>query len=322
MLPENLNISQENKQETPEELQEVDFQIVMGTETLAPETETLAPGRVKNFLYLKDNGFFRDKQKQNRVKDFIEVDDLMDHLNEESKEGQRQRRRIKNYIEVKDLKEHRKDRSRDEELNQQMTEHLPRKEYSLRSREKQSAVSNYVSQIVRSEVSQEQGRQHLNMMQTSSASVGQDRKYQQQWSPHLEKEARIHQNMTNVTVISAPTKPDEPALHGRYNNGKASNHERINNQCTTGNKMINDDNQRDLNMQFYETSRCYNQSETNMMPIYQRGDNVSNEPLTPPLPVVYPPQQLITTPSFSGFYYVVPIFQYWRPVILPNMMTM
>ena len=126
MLPESLNISQENKQETPEELQEVDFQIVLETETLAPETETLAPGRVKNFLYWKDNGFFRDKQKQNRVKDFIEVDDLMDHLNEEFKEGQRQRRRIKNYIEVKDLKEHGKDRPRDEELNQQMTEHLPR----------------------------------------------------------------------------------------------------------------------------------------------------------------------------------------------------
>ena len=116
--------------------------------------------------------------------------------------------------------------------------------------------------------------------------------------------------MTNVSVISATAKPDEPAPHGRYNSGKASNHERINDQCKTGNKVINDDNQMDLNMQFYETSRCYNQSETNMVP------------LTPPLPVVYPPQPLITTPSFSGFYYVVPIFQYWCPITLPNMMTM
>ena len=71
-----------------------------------------------------------------------------------------------------------------------------------------------------------------------------------------------------------------------------------------------------------------------MMPRYQRGDSVSNQTLTPPpphththththtLPVVYPPQQLITTPSFSGFYYVVPIFQHWCPITLPNMMTM
>ena len=128
VLPESLNISQENKQETSEQLQEVDFQRVSKTETLASETETLAPGRVKNFIYLKDDGFFQDKQKQNRVKDFIEVDDLMDHLNEESKEGQRQRRRTKNCIEVKDLKEHVKDRPIDEELNQQMTEHPSRKE--------------------------------------------------------------------------------------------------------------------------------------------------------------------------------------------------
>ena len=77
---------------------------------------------------MKDDDFFQDKQKRNRVKDFIEVDDLMDHLNEESKEGQRQRRRTKNCIEVKDLKEHMKDRPIDEELNQQMTEHPPRKE--------------------------------------------------------------------------------------------------------------------------------------------------------------------------------------------------
>ena len=145
LLPESLNIIQENKQETPEQLQEVDFQRDSKTETLAPE-------RVKNFIYLKDDGFLQDKQKQNRVKDFIEVGDLMDHLNEEPKERQKQRRRIKNYIEVKDLKEHVKDRPRDEELNKQMTEHLPRKEYSLRSREKQSDVSNYVSQIARNEV--------------------------------------------------------------------------------------------------------------------------------------------------------------------------
>ena len=84
VLHESLNISQENKQETPEQLQEVDFQRVSKTETLASEIETLAPGRVKNFLYLKDDGFFQDKQKQNRVKNFIEVDDLMGHLNEES----------------------------------------------------------------------------------------------------------------------------------------------------------------------------------------------------------------------------------------------
>ena len=158
VLPESLNISQENKEETPEQLQKVDIQRISKTETIPSETETLAPGRVKNFIYLKNDGFFQDKQKQNRVKDFIEVDDLMDHLNEECKEGQRQRRIIKNYTEVKDLKEHVKDRPRDEEVNQQMTEHPPRKEYSLKSREKQSAVSNYVSQIVRSEVGQKQGR--------------------------------------------------------------------------------------------------------------------------------------------------------------------
>ena len=132
---------------------------------------------------MKNDAFFQNKQKQNRVKDFTEVDDLMDHLNKESKERLRQRRRIMD-IEVKDLNEHVKDRPRDEELNQQMTEQPPRKEYSLRSGEKQSAVSNYVSQIVRSEVGHEQQGQHLNMTQTSSTSVGHDRRYQQQWSQH------------------------------------------------------------------------------------------------------------------------------------------
>ena len=77
--------------------------------------------------------------------------------------------------------------------------------------------------------------------------------------------------------------------------------------------MINDDNQRNLNLNFYERRRYYNQSETTMMSVYQRGDSVSNQPLTLPLTVVYPLQQLITTPSFSGFYYAVPIFQYWCP---------
>ena len=67
--------------------------------------------------------------------------------------------------------------------------------------------------------------------------------------------------MTNVGVISAPVKPDEPAPHGWNNTGKASNHERINDQCKTSNKMINYDNQRDLSMQFCETRRCYDQSE-------------------------------------------------------------
>ena len=285
-------------------MQEVNFQRVS-------KTKTLAPVSVNNFIYLKDDGFFQDKQKQNRVKDFIEVDDLMDHLNEESKEGQKQRRIIKNYIEVKDLKKHVKDRPGDEKLNQQMTENPPRKKYSLRSRKKQSAVSNYVSQIVRNEVDQEQGRRHLNMTQTSSTSAGHDRRNQQQLSHHPEKEARIRQNMTNVSVISAPAKPDKPVPHGRCNIGKTSNHERINDQCKTGNMMINDDNQRDLNMQFYETSRCYNQSETNMMLMLYK-----------PKPMVYPPQPLITTPSFSGFYYVVPIFQNRCPITLPNMITM
>ena len=67
-----------------------------------------------------------------------------------------------------------------------MTEHPPRKEYSLRSMEKQSPVSNYVSQIVRSEKDQGKERQHLNITQTSSSGVGQDRRNQQQWS-HIQK---------------------------------------------------------------------------------------------------------------------------------------
>ena len=153
-----------------------------------------------------------------------------------------------------------------------MTKHPLRKEYSLRRREKQSAVSNYVIQIVRGEADQEEQRQHLNVTQKSSFSVGQDRRNQQQWSYYPEKEARIHQDMTNVSVISALGKCDEPTPHERNNSGKATNHERINDQCRTGNKMINDGNQKDLNIEFYETSRCYDQSETNMTPVYRRGD--------------------------------------------------
>ena len=93
VLPENFNVSQENEQETPEQLLEVDFQRVS-------DTGTLASVRVKNFIYLEDDCFLKDKQKQNRVKIFIETDDVMIPLNEESKEGQRQRRITKDYIEV------------------------------------------------------------------------------------------------------------------------------------------------------------------------------------------------------------------------------
>ena len=103
-LPESLNFSQENKQKTPEQLHKVAFQRVS-------ETGNLAPGRVKNSIYLKDHAFLQDKPKQNRTKDCIKVDGLTDYLNVESKNGQRQRRRIKDYIEVKDLKELVKDRS-------------------------------------------------------------------------------------------------------------------------------------------------------------------------------------------------------------------
>ena len=103
------------------------------------------------------------------------------------KEGQRQRRIIKNYIEVKDLKRYIEDSPRDEELNHQTAERPSQKEYSLRSREKQSAVSNYVSQIVRNEVAQKQERHHLNMRQTSSTSAKQDGGNQQQWSHHPKK---------------------------------------------------------------------------------------------------------------------------------------
>ena len=87
--------------------------------------------------------------------------------------------------------------------------------------------------------------------------------------------------------------------------------------------MINDDNQRDLNIQLYETNRCCNQSEMTVTPVYQHADSVSNQPLTPPLPMVYPtqPKQFITIHS-SGLYYVVPIFQYSCPITLPNMITM
>ena len=77
VLPENLNINQENKQETPEQFQEVDFQRVSALE------------RANNSIYLKDDGFLQDKQKQNRVQDFIYVDNLMDHLSEEFEKGQR-----------------------------------------------------------------------------------------------------------------------------------------------------------------------------------------------------------------------------------------
>ena len=82
---------------------------------------------------MKDDGLFQDKQKQNRIEDFTEVGDLMDHLREESEEGQKQRKRIKDYIEVEHINEHMKDRSNEEELNQQMTERPPRKVYGLKS---------------------------------------------------------------------------------------------------------------------------------------------------------------------------------------------
>ena len=141
--------------------------------------------------------------------------------------------------------------------------------YSLKNRVKQSGVSNHVNQIVKSEVGQGQERQHLSMTQTSSTSVGENRRNQQLWSHHPEKEARIHHNGTNVSMISALSKPDELAPHGRNNGGKARNHEKVIDQCKTGKKIINCDNHRDLKMQFFETSRCYDQSETNVMPVYQ-----------------------------------------------------
>lgn len=87
----------------------------------------------------------------------------MDHLNEDSKEGQRQRRIIKDYVEVEDLKEHMKSRWRAESANDRTSSKERVKEYSLRSKEKQSVMSNYVIQVVRSIIVQEQERQQLNM---------------------------------------------------------------------------------------------------------------------------------------------------------------
>ena len=92
-----------------------------------------------------------------------------------------------------------------------MTEHSPRKEYSLRNIEKQSVVLNYVTSIDTTEVDHGQERKHLNMTQTSSTSVGQVKRNQQQPPRHPEKEPRTYHKMTSVSVISAPVKPDEPA---------------------------------------------------------------------------------------------------------------
>ena len=66
-----------------------------------------------------------------------------------------------------------KDRLKDEELNQQMTDCPPRKEFSPRSIEKQSAVSNYVSQVVRKEVGQEQERHEANVGRTEEKNMKQ-----------------------------------------------------------------------------------------------------------------------------------------------------
>ena len=89
-------------------------------------------------------------------------------------------------------------------------------------------MSNYVSQVVRKEVGQEQERQHLNMKQTW------DRTEEINKNGHIiqKKKGRIHHNiMTNVSVTSALVKPDEPAPHGRSNSGKVSYHERIMNNA-------------------------------------------------------------------------------------------
>ena len=83
--------------------------------------------------------------------------------------------------------------------------------------------------------------------------------------------------MTNVSVISAAIKPDKPAPHEKNNIAKARNCDKINDQSKTDNKMIIDDNQRNLNIKFYKTNRCCNQSELNVMPVYQLGDSVSNQ---------------------------------------------
>ena len=99
-----------------------------------------------------------------------------------------------------------------------------------------------------------------------------------------------------MSVISVSVKPDEAAPHGRNNGGKARNHERINDQRKTCKNMINYDKQWDLYMHFYEISRYYDQSEMNVMPVYQLSDIIPNQQLT----VVYY-LCLIVRPSFSVF---------------------
>ena len=158
------------------------------------------------------------------------------------------------------------------------------------------------------------------MVQISSTSVGQDRRNQQQWSHHPQKEARIHHNRTNVSVISVSVKPDEAAPHGRNNGGKASNHERINDQRKTCKNMINYDKQRDLYMHFYEISKYYDQSEMNVMPVYQLGDIIPNQQLTPACGLLFVFNSY--TFLFSVLCYVVPIFQHCCPITSPNMMIM
>ena len=107
-------------------------------------------------------------------------------------------------------------------------------------KEKQSTVSNYVSHVMRNKVGLEQERKHQNMSKYQAPVCDKTVK-QQQWSHRPEKEARIHYNiMNNASVISASVKLDESAPHTndrRNNSGKARNHERINDQCKTGNKM-------------------------------------------------------------------------------------
>ena len=79
---------------------------------------------------------------------------------------------------------------------------------------------------------QEQER-HLNMTQTSVNQCGTRQKKSTAMVTPSRKRSKNQSQFDQRDVISARVKPDEQTAHGRNNSGKASNHQRINDQCKT-----------------------------------------------------------------------------------------
>ena len=117
----------------------------------------------------------------------------------------------------------------------------------------------------------------------------------------------------NQTTNKATTETNIKAT--KHHTDKATTHRGIKQKEF---KETNVEDRRRMDRQFSETGRCNSQPVRSAPMFQQTSPQLQPQNLIPALPVVSSPQ-LLTIPSFSGFVYMVPVFQYWHPITSLNL---